>query len=85
VDRARRRVDLGLPFQCPAAFGQVNEVRAGALAELTREELVTFLVPAIRAVLAPAIAAAQAAGNGERGQSPRRGATTGGASGGGER
>jgi hypothetical protein len=32
--------------------------RTGALAELTREELVGYLVPAIRALLAPAIAAA---------------------------
>jgi AcrR family transcriptional regulator len=35
--------------------------RTGALAELSRDELVTALVPAIRAVLGPAIAAAQAA------------------------
>jgi AcrR family transcriptional regulator len=33
--------------------------RTGALAELTREELVGYLVPAIRALLAPAIAAAE--------------------------
>lgn len=32
--------------------------RTGALAELTREELVAYLVPAIRALLAPAIDAA---------------------------
>lgn len=38
--------------------------RTGALAELTREELVGYLVPAIRAVLAPAITAAEAAGTG---------------------
>jgi len=36
--------------------------RTGALAELTREELVGYLVPAIRAVLDPAITAAEAAG-----------------------
>jgi hypothetical protein len=35
--------------------------RTGALAELTREELVAYLVPAIRALLAPAIAAAEGA------------------------
>ena len=35
--------------------------RTGALAELTREELVGYLVPAIRAVLAPALAAAETA------------------------
>jgi hypothetical protein len=35
--------------------------RTGALAELTREELVGYLVPAIRALLAPAIAAAEVA------------------------
>jgi len=34
--------------------------RTGTLAELTRSELVGYLVPAIRALLAPAIAAAQA-------------------------
>jgi hypothetical protein len=33
--------------------------RTGALAELTREELVGYLVPAIRALLAPAIVAAE--------------------------
>ncbi len=33
--------------------------RTGALAGLTREELVGYLVPAIRALLAPAIAAAE--------------------------
>jgi AcrR family transcriptional regulator len=33
--------------------------RTGALAELTRAELVGYLVPAIRALLAPAIAAAE--------------------------
>ena len=33
--------------------------RTGALAELTREELVGYLGPAIRALLAPAIAAAE--------------------------
>jgi AcrR family transcriptional regulator len=33
--------------------------RTGALAELTREELVGYQVPAIRALLAPAIAAAE--------------------------
>jgi Bacterial regulatory proteins, tetR family/Tetracyclin repressor-like, C-terminal domain len=33
--------------------------RTGALAELTREELVGYLAPAIRALLAPAIAAAE--------------------------
>jgi AcrR family transcriptional regulator len=33
--------------------------RTGALAELTQEELVGYLVPAIRALLAPAIAAAE--------------------------
>ena len=38
--------------------------RTGALAELTREELVGYLVPAIRSVLAPAFAAAEAAGAG---------------------
>lgn len=35
--------------------------RAGALAELSRVELVGYLVPAIRGLLAPAVAAAQAA------------------------
>jgi len=35
--------------------------RTGALAELTGEELTGYLVPAIRALLAPAIAAAEAA------------------------
>jgi AcrR family transcriptional regulator len=34
--------------------------RTGALAELTRDELVGYLVPAIRALLAPAVTAAQA-------------------------
>jgi AcrR family transcriptional regulator len=34
--------------------------RTGTLAELTREDLVGYLVPAIRALLAPAIAAAEA-------------------------
>jgi len=34
--------------------------RTGALAELTGEELVGYLVPAIRALLAPAITAAEA-------------------------
>jgi hypothetical protein len=38
--------------------------RTGALAELAREELVGYLGPAIRAVLAPAITAAEAAGAG---------------------
>ena len=38
--------------------------RTGALAELTREELEAVLVPAIRAVPAPAIAAAAAAADG---------------------
>jgi hypothetical protein len=33
--------------------------RTGALADLTREELLGYLVPAIRALLAPAIAAAE--------------------------
>jgi hypothetical protein len=37
----------------------VTFARTGALAELTREELVGYLVPAIRALLAPAIAAAE--------------------------
>ena len=37
--------------------------RTGALAELTRDELVGYLVPAIRALLAPAVTAAQAAGD----------------------
>jgi AcrR family transcriptional regulator len=41
--------------------------RTGALAELTREELVGYLAPAIRALLAPAIAAAAAAGGAEPG------------------
>jgi AcrR family transcriptional regulator len=45
--------------------------RTGALAELTRDELVGYLVPAIRALLAPAVAAAQATGHGD----PRLGAT----------
>jgi AcrR family transcriptional regulator len=36
--------------------------RFGALSELSPEELTAYLVPAIRALLAPAIAAAQAAG-----------------------
>jgi AcrR family transcriptional regulator len=39
--------------------------RTGALAELTRDELVGYLVPATRALLAPAVAAAQAAGHGD--------------------
>jgi AcrR family transcriptional regulator len=42
--------------------------RTGALAELTREELVGYLVPAIRSVLAPAIATAEAAGAGAAAQ-----------------
>jgi AcrR family transcriptional regulator len=37
--------------------------RTGALADLDRNELVGYLVPAIRALLAPAVTAAQAAGN----------------------
>jgi AcrR family transcriptional regulator len=36
--------------------------RTGALAQLTREELTGYLVPAIRALLAPAIAAAEGHG-----------------------
>jgi len=39
--------------------------RTGALAELTPEELTDYLVPAFRAMLAPAIAAAHAAAEGE--------------------
>ena len=39
--------------------------RTGALAELTRDELVGYLVPAIRALLAPSVTAAQAAGHSE--------------------
>ena len=37
--------------------------RTGALAELSREELVGYLVPAIRAVLGPAITEAEAVGS----------------------
>jgi AcrR family transcriptional regulator len=37
--------------------------RTGALAELTRDELIGYLVPAIRALLAPAVTAAQAPGS----------------------
>jgi len=36
--------------------------RTGALAELTRDELVGYLVPAIRALLAPAVTAAKGTG-----------------------
>jgi AcrR family transcriptional regulator len=39
-------------------FGR-RVARTGVLAELTRDELIGYLVPAIRAVLAPAIAAAE--------------------------
>jgi AcrR family transcriptional regulator len=39
-------------------FGR-RVARTGVLAELTREELIGYLVPAIRALLAPAIAAAE--------------------------
>jgi AcrR family transcriptional regulator len=39
--------------------------RTGALAELSQDELVGYLVPAIRALLAPAVGSAQAAGHGE--------------------
>jgi len=41
------------------AFGR-RVARTGVLAELTPEELIGYLVPAIRALLAPAIAAADA-------------------------
>ncbi|TVZ04762.1 TetR/AcrR family transcriptional regulator [Trebonia kvetii] len=39
--------------------------RTGALADLDRDELVGYLVPAIRALLAPALTAAQAEGHGD--------------------
>jgi hypothetical protein len=40
-------------------FGR-NVARTGVLAELTPNELLAYLVPAIRALLAPPIAAAEA-------------------------
>ena len=43
----------------PAVTFARHVARTGALAELTREELVGYLVPAIRALLAPAIAATE--------------------------
>lgn len=39
--------------------------RTGALADLDRDELAAYLVPAIRALLAPAVTAVQAAGHGD--------------------
>lgn len=44
--------------------------RTGALAELSRDELAGYLVPAIRGLLAPAVAAAQAAGSDQAGKAP---------------